>query len=238
MIKTNYSPTKNSLAYLLHIESTSTVCSIAISKDAELVALKELNNGYTHAENLHVFIEQLLKETSLSSKDLNAISISSGPGSYTGLRIGFSAAKGLAYALQIPLITIDTLKALSNSVIQKTKSDALFCPMMDARRMEVYCAVYDNSFNEVLHIQALVLDETSIQSFHLNKDIYFFGDGMPKAKDLLQSLPNAHFIDDVTASASSMISLAFKKYQANDFADVAYSEPNYLKEFFFTTAKK
>lgn len=238
MIKTNYSPTKNSLAYLLHIESTSTVCSIAISKDDELVALKELNNGYTHAENLHVFIEQLLKETTLSSNDLNAISISSGPGSYTGLRIGFSAAKGLAYALQIPLITIDTLKALSNKVIQKTKSDVLFCPIMDARRMEVYCAVYDNSFNEVLHIQALVVDETSIQTFHLNKDIYFFGDGMPKAKDLLQSLPNAHFIDYVTASASSMISLAFKKYQANDFADVAYSEPNYLKEFFFTTAKK
>lgn len=238
MIKTNYSPTKNSLAYLLHIESTSTVCSIAISKDAELLALKELNNGYTHAENLHVFIEQLLIETSLSSKDLNAISISSGPGSYTGLRIGFSAAKGLAYALQIPLITIDTLKALSNTVIQKTKTDALFCPMMDARRMEVYCAVYDTSFNEVLPIQALVLDETSIQSFHLNKDIYFFGDGMPKAKNLLQSLPNAHFIDDVTASASSMISLAFIKYQAKDFADVAYSEPNYLKEFFFTTAKK
>ena len=226
------------MAYLLHIESTSTVCSIAISKDDELVALKELNNGYKHAENLHVFIEQILKETTLSSNDLNAISISSGPGSYTGLRIGFSAAKGLAYALQIPLITIDTLKALSNKVIQKTKSDVLFCPMMDARRMEVYCAVYDNSFNEVLHIQALVVDETSIQTFHLNKDIYFFGDGMPKAKDLLQSLPNAHFIDDVTASASSMISLAFKKYQANDFADVAYSEPNYLKEFFFTTAKK
>lgn len=226
------------MAYLLHIESTSTVCSIAISKDDELVALKELNNGYTHAENLHVFIEQLLKETTLSSNDLNAISISSGPGSYTGLRIGFSAAKGLAYALQIPLITIDTLKALSNKVIQKTKSDVLFCPMMDARRMEVYCAVYDNSFNEVLHIQALVVDETGIKTFHLNKDIYFFGDGMPKTKDLLQSLPNAHFIDDVTASASSLISLAFKKYQANDFADVAYSEPNYLKEFFFTTAKK
>ncbi len=238
MIKTNYSPTKNSLAYLLHIESTSTVCSIAISKDAELLALKELNNGYTHAENLHVFIEQLLIETSLSSKDLNAISISSGPGSYTGLRIGFSAAKGLSYALQIPLITIDTLKALSNTVIQKTKSDALFCPMMDARRMEVYCAVYDNLFNEVLPIQALVLDETSVQTFHLNKDIYFFGDGMLKAKSLLQSLPNTHFIDDITASASSMISLAFEKYQANDFADVAYSEPNYLKEFFFTTAKK
>ncbi len=226
------------MAYILHIESTSTVCSIAISKDAELIALKELNNGYTHAENLHVFIEQLLKETSLSSKDLNAISISSGPGSYTGLRIGFSAAKGLAYALQIPLITIDTLKALSNTAIQKIKADAFFCPMMDARRMEVYCAVYDNSLNEILPVQALVLDETSVKIVALNKNIYFFGDGMPKAKDLLQTLPNAYFIEDITASASSMISLAFEKYISKDFADVAYSEPNYLKEFFFTTAKK
>ena len=225
------------MAYLLHIESSSTVCSIAISKDTELVGLTELNNGYTHAENLHVFIEQLLKETSLQTKDLNAISISSGPGSYTGLRIGFSAAKGLAYALNIPLITIDTLQALSNVVLQKTDKDALFCPLMDARRMEVYCAVYDTNFNSILPMQALLLDEVSIQAFNQHKSIYFFGDGMPKAKDLLQNIPHALFIEDVVASASAMITLAYKKYMAKDFADVAYSEPNYLKEFFFTTAK-
>ena len=226
------------MAYLLHIESSSTVCSVAISKDAELKALKELNNGYTHAENLHVFIAQLLKDSSLSAKDLNAISISSGPGSYTGLRIGFSAAKGLAYALQKPLITIDTLKALNNIAIQKVNEEALFCPMMDARRMEVYCAVYDNQFNEILPSQALVLDENTIQTFNLNKPIYFFGDGMPKAKHLLQNIPYSFFIENIAASASSMISLAFEKFLAKDFADVAYSEPNYLKEFFFTTAKK
>ncbi len=226
------------MAYLLHIESSSTVCSIAISKDTELVGLKELNNGYTHAENLHVFIEQLLKETSLTTKDLNAISISSGPGSYTGLRIGFSAAKGLAYVLNIPLITIDTLKALSNGVMQKVQTDVLFCPLMDARRMEVYCAVYDKNFNSILPMQALVLDEESVKVFNQNKSIYFFGDGMSKAKDLLQNIPNSNFVEDVTASASAMISLAYQKYIAKDFADTAYSEPNYLKEFFFTTAKK
>lgn len=226
------------MAYLLHIESSSTVCSVAISKDADLLALKEMNNGYTHAENLHVFIEQLLKETSLSPKDLDAISISSGPGSYTGLRIGFSAAKGLAYALQIPLITIDTLKALSQIAINKVKAEALFCPMMDARRMEVYCAVYNQSFNSIKPIQALTLDEISIKEFDFKKDIYFFGDGISKAKHLLQNISNSHFIEDITASASSMISLAFEKFQAKEFADVAYSEPNYLKEFFFTTAKK
>lgn len=226
------------MAYLLHIESTSTVCSVAISKDAELVAIKELNNGYTHAENLHVFIDQLLKETSLKATDLHAISVSSGPGSYTGLRIGFSAAKGLAYALQIPLISIDTLKALSVLAIKQIHTEAVFCPMMDARRMEVYCAAYDNNLNEVLPIQALVLTDESIKEFDLQKPIYFFGDGMPKAKELLQTIPQSFFIDDIFASASAMIGLAYAKYQAKDFVDVAYAEPNYLKEFFFTTAKK
>lgn len=226
------------MAYLLHIESTSTVCSVAISKDNELIAIKEINNGYTHAKNLHVFVEQLFFETSLQAKDLNAISVSSGPGSYTGLRIGFSAAKGLAYALQIPLITIETLKALSSEVINTDNIDAIYCPLLDARRMEVYCAIYDNQLNEILPVQPLVLNEESIQIFNKEKDIYFFGNGMSKSKILLQTLPNVHFIDDITASASSMIELAFQKYTAQDFADMAYVEPNYLKEFFFTTAKK
>ena len=226
------------MAYILHIESTSTVCSVAISKDKDLVAIKELNNGYTHAENLHVFINDILKENNLNPSDLNAVSISSGPGSYTGLRIGFSAAKGLAYALQIPLISIDTLKALSVAAIKKANTEALFCPMMDARRMEVYCSVYDNPLNEIIPLQALVLNEERIKTFDLNKPICFFGDGMPKAKELLQTIPHSFFIDDVTASASHMIDLAFEKYQAKQFEDVAYSEPNYLKEFFFTTAKK
>ncbi len=226
------------MAYILHIESTSTVCSVAISKDTELLSLKELNNGYTHAENLHVFIEQALSECNLKANDLNAISVSSGPGSYTGLRIGFSAAKGLAFALNIPLITIDTLKALSVATIQQTKEEAVFIPMMDARRMEVYCAGYDNKLKEVLSVQALVLNEESIKAFEINKPLYFFGDGMPKAKELLMQLPQAHFIENVCASATHMITLAFEKYNAKDFADVAYSEPNYLKEFFFHTAKK
>ncbi|MES2513825.1 MAG: tRNA (adenosine(37)-N6)-threonylcarbamoyltransferase complex dimerization subunit type 1 TsaB [Bacteroidota bacterium] len=226
------------MAYLLHIESSSPVCSVAISKNADPIALKELNNGYTHAENLHVFIDELLNENTIAIKELDAISVSSGPGSYTGLRIGFSAAKGLAYALQIPLITIDTLKALSISAMQQTPAHGLFCALMDARRMEVYCAGYTRDLKEIVPVQALVLDEQSISTFDHDADIYFFGDGMPKAKNLLQNLPKAHFIDDITASSKSMIRLAFEKYNAKDFADVAYSEPNYLKEFFFTTAKK
>lgn len=226
------------MAYLLHIESTSTVCSVAISKDAQLLSLKELNNGYTHAENLHVFIEQALVETKLKPCDLNAISVSSGPGSYTGLRIGFSAAKGLAFALQIPLITIDTLKALSVSALLHIKEEAVIIPLMDARRMEVYCAAYDNQLNEILSVQALVLNEESIKVFNLNKPLYFFGDGMPKAKELLQQLPQTHFIENINASAAFMIQLVFEKYMKKEFVDVAYSEPNYLKEFFFQTTKK
>jgi tRNA threonylcarbamoyladenosine biosynthesis protein TsaB len=226
------------VAYLLHIESTSTVCSVSISKDAELLSLKELDNGYTHAENLHVFIEQVLRESNLKVGDLNAISVSSGPGSYTGLRIGFSAAKGLAFALNIPLITIETLKVLSVAAIQHIKTEAVFIPFMDARRMEVYCAAYDHKLNQLLPVQALVLNEESIKAFNLNKPLFFFGDGMPKAKELLQHLPQAHFIKNITASAAGMIQMAFEKFKAKDFADIAYSEPNYLKEFFFHTAKK
>ena len=170
------------MAYLLHIESTSTVCSVAISKDDELIAIKEVNNGYTHAENLHVFIEQLLKETSLQPKDLNAVAVSSGPGSYTGLRIGFSAAKGLAHALQIPLITIDTLKALTSTAINTINKEGIYCPLLDARRMEVYCAAYDKQLNETLSVRALVLNEESISVFNNTKNIYFFDLGIPSPK--------------------------------------------------------
>jgi tRNA threonylcarbamoyladenosine biosynthesis protein TsaB len=226
------------LAYLLHIETSSTNCSVAISNDDKLIAKKESNNGYTHAENLHLFIEDIIKQCDLQIHDLNAISISSGPGSYTGLRIGYSAAKGLSYALKIPIITVETLKALSFKVINIVKKDALYCPLIDARRMEVYTVSYDYHLNETLPLRPLVLNESSIELFNQNREIYFFGDGMQKAKKLLLTLKNVQFIEHIDADAESMISLAFKKYIANDFVDAAYAEPNYLKEFFFTTAKK
>lgn len=226
------------MAYLLHIESTSTVCSVALSQNEQLLAVEELNDGYSHAENLHVFIQKLLSNNHISSKDLSAISVSKGPGSYTGLRIGFSAAKGLAYALNIPLISIDTLQALSFLATTAEKHDALYCPMIDARRMEVYCAIYDKELNSVRTAQAIVLNEESIQTFPTEKEIYFFGDGMPKAKELLEILPNAHFINNIIPSAKALINLAFEKYTNKQFADIAYSEPFYLKEFYFTSPKK
>lgn len=226
------------MAYLIHIESSSTVCSVALSDNENLIALKELNNGYTHAENLHVFIQQLLKEQQIKTTQLAAVSISSGPGSYTGLRIGFSAAKGLAYALNIPLITIDTLKALTCIAMEQIKEDVLFVPMMDARRMEVFCATYNEQLTELVAPKALILNEESVQQFSMGKPVCFFGDGMPKAKSLLQTISEAHFIENILPSAKALVQLAFEKYQAKDFADTAYSEPFYLKEFFFHTPQK
>lgn len=226
------------MAYLLHIESTSTVCSVAISDDTRLIAIKELNNGYTHAENMHVFIQDLLNESDIRPSELSAVSVSEGPGSYTGLRIGFSAAKGLAYALNIPLISINTLKALTILAKEHINTEALFVPMTDARRMEVYCACYDQDLKEIIAPNALVVDEESIRKFALGKAVYFFGDGMPKAKALLQNLPNSHFIDAIMPSAKALIPLTFDKFQRKDFSDTAYSEPFYLKEFFFHTSQK
>ena len=226
------------MAYLLHIESSSTVCSVALSNNSNLVDLKELNDGYTHAENLHVFIHDILQQNNINVKQLEAVSVSSGPGSYTGLRIGFSAAKGLAYALQIPLITIDTLQALTSLAIEQINTDALYCPMLDARRMEVYCAGYDRRLKEMIAANALVLTEESIHIFKSNKPIYFFGDGMPKAKELLQNIPQSYFVENIAPSAKALINLAYQKFSTKDFADTAYSEPFYLKEFFFHTAQK
>lgn len=225
------------MAYILHIESSSTVCSVAISDNLNVLAIKELDNGYTHSENLHTFIQAILQESKLEASQLNAISVSSGPGSYTGLRIGYSTAKGLAYALQIPLININTLQALTVSVVEKITTDAFFCPMLDARREEVYCSLFSNQLIEEMPTQALILNEENIHVFNKNKAIYFFGDGMPKAKKWLAELPNAYFVDEIKASANFLVPLAYQKYLKKEFADLAYSEPLYLKEFFFAKSK-
>jgi len=223
--------------HLLCIETATTVCSVCVTADDKILSYKEINNGFSHAENLHVFIEDVLKEANLSIKQINAVVVSKGPGSYTGLRIGVSTAKGLCYALQIPLISIDTLQSMAYSITSTKKEDALYCPMLDARRMEVYCAVYNANLETITPVNALVLDEKSVEIFNLNKAIYFFGDGMAKAKELLQNNNNAIFIDAVFPSAKNMATLAFTKFSKKQFEDVAYFEPFYLKEF-FTTAKK
>ncbi len=221
------------MTHILCIETSTTVCSVCVTADDTILAHKEINNGFSHAQNLHVFIQDVLKEANLSIKQINVVAVSKGPGSYTGLRIGVSTAKGLCYALQIPLISIDTLQSIAHHV-QRTMYNVqcLYGPMLDARRMEVYCAVYGNDLEIITPVKALVLDEKSIEIFNFDKPVYFFGDGMSKAKYLLQAIKNSFFIEDVYPSAESMAVLAFNKFKQNKFEDVAYFEPFYLKEFF------
>lgn len=229
------------MAYILHIETTSTVCSVSISYKNELIALKEQNGGYTHAENLHLFITSIISEVQLYLSQLEAISISKGPGSYTGLRIGYATAKGLCYALNIPLIEIETLQALSALAKNTTsKNETIFCPLIDARRMEVYYALYDYNLTAITPAKALIIDVTEIKNL-INQypHIVFLGDGMPKTRDFITQLNlQASYINDIMPTSKSLIELAYNKFQKNDFVDIAYAEPFYLKEFYFTTSKK
>lgn len=225
------------MCYILNIETATTVCSVSLSKNGALVFYKELNNGFTHAENLHVFIEEVLKESNISTKQLNAIAVSKGPGSYTGLRIGVSTAKGLAYALQLPLISIDTLQLMALQAKTLQKENDFYCPMLDARRMEVYTAVYDHELIQQLPIEALIVDATSIQKFTTFSNVLFFGDGMPKCKETLHVLKNATFIENITPSAKDMCKLAYDKFITKQVEDVAYFEPFYLKDFLILKKK-
>ncbi|MBA2613711.1 MAG: tRNA (adenosine(37)-N6)-threonylcarbamoyltransferase complex dimerization subunit type 1 TsaB [Bacteroidetes bacterium] len=225
------------MAFILNIETSTTVCSVSISQNGELLSCKEINNGYTHAENLHVFIKEVLHEVSLDISKLNAVAISKGPGSYTGLRIGVSAAKGLAYGLNIPLIALDTLQVMTNSALVKEAKGEAYCPMIDARRMEVYTAVYDNTLKQLKKTEALIVDENSIKHFSSFNKICFFGDGMQKCQEVLGQLKNAEFIDNIFPSAKNMCDLSYKKYKEEKFEDVAYLEPFYLKDFLIISKK-
>jgi tRNA threonylcarbamoyladenosine biosynthesis protein TsaB len=219
------------LALILNIDTATTSCSAALFDKDQLIAIKELDAGYTHAENLHLFIDSILKQSGHEPKDLQAIAISRGPGSYTGLRIGASTAKGLAYALNIPLIAVDTLMLMAAMARSVNNEAAYYCPMIDAGRMEVYTSVYNNSFEQKIPIEALIVDETSIQIFEGYKPIAFFGNGMPKCQQLLSALPETSFIEAIQPGAKYMGALSYQKYLQNEFADKAYFEPFYLKEF-------
>ncbi|MGB2684569.1 MAG: tRNA (adenosine(37)-N6)-threonylcarbamoyltransferase complex dimerization subunit type 1 TsaB [Olleya sp.] len=223
------------MAYILNIETSTTNCSVSLSHKGETLVLKEdYGNGYSHAEKLHVYVDEVLKEAKISTLQLDAIAVSKGPGSYTGLRIGVSAAKGLAFALNIPLISVSTLEALAHQV----KADSgLIIPMLDARRLEVYSAIFDTQFNSIRAIEAQVLDETSFQSYLLENKVYFIGDGVAKTKALLDN-NNAVFIENKLPSADQMSALSFNKYKKSDTEDVAYFEPYYLKDFVAIKSKK
>lgn len=220
------------MALILNLETATTVCSVALAKDNQLLVLKEVNGDYTHAENLTSFVEQATQEAGFSLTDVDAVSVSKGPGSYTGLRIGVSTAKGLCYALDKPLIALNTLEHSAYGCAIKTgEADALFCPMIDARRMEVYCAVYDKLNKVIRSTAAEIIDEHSFHELLKKHRIYFFGDGAEKCKSVLAKHSNAVFIDHLYPSASNMITLSEKSFNAKEFEDIAYFEPFYLKDF-------
>ncbi|PIA81682.1 tRNA (adenosine(37)-N6)-threonylcarbamoyltransferase complex dimerization subunit type 1 TsaB [Gaetbulibacter sp. 4G1] len=223
------------MALILNIETATTNCSVSLSKEGETLVLKEdYDKNYSHAERLHVYIEEVLKEANIDSKRLDAIAVSKGPGSYTGLRIGVSAAKGFCFALDKPLISIPTLEALAHQV---KIDEGLIVSMLDARRMEVYSAIFDTDYNQVRETQAQVLDESSFTSYLKQGKVYFIGNGVEKTKALI-SHPNAVFIEDKLPSANEMGLLAYGKYKISDTEDVAYFEPYYLKDFVALKPKK
>jgi len=224
------------MAILLNLETATTNCSVSIAKDGEIIVLKEHNSSnYSHAEQLHVFIEEALREASLSSKDISAIAVSKGPGSYTGLRIGVSAAKGLCFSLDIPLIAIPTLESMAHQVsLDKT---SVVIPVLDARRMEVYSAVYDSGYKEIRETRAEVIDATSFADFVEKCKVVIAGNGAEKCKDILTH-PNFEFNTGVVPSAKEIAFLSYVKYKNSDFEDVAYFEPYYLKDFVLLQKKK
>lgn len=223
------------MSIILGIETATKMCSVAISKDGELMAIKEQGGAYSHAENLNNFIAEVVEKAGITLNDIDVIAVSKGPGSYTGLRIGVSTAKGLCYSLNKPLISADTLKVLAKSI---TENNVLVRPMIDARRMEVYTAAYDSASTEVAPIEAKIVDETSFADELANNKVVFLGDGAEKCKEVLGAHPNAIFIDDKHPSAKELNALALEKLKANELENVAYFEPFYLKDFVATTPKK
>ncbi|MCC4213448.1 tRNA (adenosine(37)-N6)-threonylcarbamoyltransferase complex dimerization subunit type 1 TsaB [Leeuwenhoekiella parthenopeia] len=226
------------MAILLGIETTTTNCSVALSKDDVILAFKEdMGLDYSHAERLHLYIAEVLQEANIPKSEIDAVAVSKGPGSYTGLRIGVSAAKGLCYALNVPLIATNTLKALAIQANQSGDEFKYIIPVLDARRMEVYSAVFNPVFDEIRSIEAQIVEESSFLNYLDSGKVLFIGNGAAKLKDLIKH-PNARFNDKALPSAREMMPLALAKYKISDTEDVAYFEPFYLKDFFVTSKKK
>jgi tRNA threonylcarbamoyladenosine biosynthesis protein TsaB len=234
------------MSWILCIDTATSVCSVALAEGCQLMSLEESMEKRAHAANLTIFIDRVLKENKLAAAQLNAVAVSQGPGSYTGLRIGVSVAKGIAYGSNIPLIAIDTLRSMARGILihpalQSVRGIALentwFAPMIDARRMEVYTAFFDHRNHPLTDTCALVVHEDTFLDVLSERPVIFFGDGAGKCRSHLRH-PNAHFIDTFTPSAYHMVSLACKAYDEKKFVDTAYFEPFYLKDFIATVPRK
>ena len=233
------------MALILNLETASPVCSVALSRNGQLLDWRESTEDKSHATRLTLLIRELLDQSHLETDDLDAISLSMGPGSYTGLRIGTSVAKGLAYGSNKPLIGIPTLQALANGFLLGSLPDVpreahsgpvLLCPMLDARRLEVYSALYDISLNEISPVEATILEPLSFGHFLDKQVVYFFGTGSNKAAEIILH-PNARFVPGIELSASYQSAPAEVLFNQHEFLDTAYFEPHYLKEFMAGIAK-
>jgi tRNA threonylcarbamoyladenosine biosynthesis protein TsaB len=228
---------------IICLETATSVCSVALCSPAGVKLLRENHENRSHASTLTLFIEELLSEEHLIAGDLEAIAVSRGPGSYTGLRIGVSAAKGIAYAASIPLIAIDTTLSMLYGITMTERKNiphgnkVLYCPMLDARRMEVYYAVYDSEGRVVKPVAAEIIDENSFGDIHEDYLIVFFGEGSGKCRSLIKR-KNSIFVNNFSISASYMCKPAYEALNGKLFEDVAYFEPLYLKDFITTVQKK
>lgn len=225
-------PTKT-MSCILHIETSTDVCSVALSQDGVCLHEEIDTNGRRHAEILAPFVEEAVSFADSHAIPLDAVSVSAGPGSYTGLRIGVSTAKGLCYGRDLKLISIPTLKVLCTPILlyrEDIPDNALLCPMIDARRMEVYTAIYDRALHEVVPTDAVIVNENSFAEILDKQPVFFFGNGADKSRDTLKH-PNAHFIEGIVPKASNMLPLAERALALNETEDVAYYEPFYLKQF-------
>jgi tRNA threonylcarbamoyladenosine biosynthesis protein TsaB len=230
------------LATILHIESATLTCSISVAKDGNLLSIKESHDkSYVHSEKLVVYIDQALHEADLKPTGLDAICVTKGPGSYTGLRIGVSAAKGMCYGLNIPLLSVGSLESMAHWAKVNFEDEMIdatvICPMIDARRMEVYMQLFDAGLNALKPVVAEIIDEQSFASELEKGKVIFFGDGAQKCSDVITH-PNAVFLADFKSSSQGMMQLAEAKLAANQTEDVAYFEPYYLKDFVAGKPKK
>tara|TARA_Y100000389_G_C17437566_1_gene506467 strand:+ start:414 stop:1100 length:687 start_codon:yes stop_codon:yes gene_type:complete len=225
------------MAYILHIETSTKQCSVALAYKGKPLFSRVLNSeSFSHNEKLHLFISEVLEEANLKPKQLDAISVSKGPGSYTGLRIGVAAAKGFCFALDIPLIALNSLEILVQGVTQSEVE--LIIPMMDARRMEVYTAIFDGSKNWINQTSALVLNQDSFKEIVKDKTVLFLGNGTNKFQELIPEINLTHSFENNYPNAIDMVELTWGKYISEDFESLAYFEPFYLKDFQTTTPKK
>ncbi len=222
------------MATILHFDTSTKACSAAISNDGTCLAHEfQVFEQYAHSETLNPMIMRLIAKANIKFNQLNGIMVASGPGSYTGLRIGISAAKGFCFGLSIPLMAASTLELMAHVAKEKAAFDTKNCqwiPMLDARRMEVYSAVFDENLNRIKNDKAIIVDENFTQNIEGEK-LIFFGDGMPKCESILEKDSRAFFLEDIYPDAKNLISMAESKFSREEFEDLAYFEPEYLKEF-------